>query len=114
MEPRRLQSLDPMLGAANRWFALTPIAKPCAAPAHNTTRMQSKNLRAAAASATDELQEDAAGPHPSVDDVNHGRDGRCVVSLNSYGDRGRVRTPPDRIRVWMTSTMVETDAPSFP
>ena len=69
MEPHRLQPLNPVLSATNRWLAFAPIAS-----AHDPALMQSKDLSAPAATSADELQEDAARAHANVVDVNLRRD----------------------------------------
>jgi hypothetical protein len=74
-----------MLGATNRRLALTPVAKPCAAPAHDLTRIQTKHLSALPARAADELQEEATGAHENVDYANLGRN--WSVSGFLKGDR---------------------------
>jgi hypothetical protein len=85
MEPCRLQPFDPMLGSANRRLALAPVAKSGTTSAHNVPCMQSKDLGAPAAMATDELQEDAAGAHPNGGYTNLGRD-RHPISLKRHRD----------------------------
>jgi hypothetical protein len=63
VESRGLEALYPMLSATNRRLAFAPILKPGAAPAHDTTRVQSKGSSAPTATPADELQKHSAGAH---------------------------------------------------
>jgi hypothetical protein len=72
VEPRRHQTLDPMLSASNGWLPLAPVAKPRAAPAHNMTSMQSKDSSAPTAGSADELEKDDVGPHANAGEADLG------------------------------------------
>jgi hypothetical protein len=86
MESRSLQPLDPVLSAANSRLTLAPVAQPCAAPALDATRVQAKDLGAPAATAADELKENAAGACAKRDDANLGRNRQAIVSFERHRD----------------------------
>jgi hypothetical protein len=86
MEPRRLEPLYPMLSAANSRFALAPVSQTGAAPAHDVTCMQSKDLSAPAARSAHELEEDAAGRHSDAQDAHLARNWRAVVPSKRQSD----------------------------
>jgi hypothetical protein len=79
-----------MPSAANRRLTLAPVAKACASPTHDTTRMQPKGSSAPTTMLADELQENAAREHAKAGDAYFGRDWRSVVTLKGHCDTRHV------------------------